>query len=196
MKKYTLAIALLTALGLTACSDPDDQQGDPTNPTNPTQQTQQRQQANDQDTDPAGTAGERDAATMRSSQPAPADSELRPENDIQGRNQMEEFTQQQAEEHAELRTYLTSYTRNNQADSQDQCAFFALGDKPCGGPESYVVYSQKDLSDEDIANLEKRAQRYRELDAMMHAAEGMMSTCDITPEPQVTLENGRCVARN
>ncbi|RUO30027.1 hypothetical protein CWE12_08690 [Aliidiomarina sedimenti] len=190
MKNYALAIALLTALGLTACSDPDDQQGDPTNPT---QQVQQRQQAEDQDT---GTAGERDATTMRSAQPAPADSELRPENDIQGRNQMQEFTQQQAEEHAELRTYLTSYTRNNEADSQDQCAFFALGDKPCGGPESYVVYSQKDLSDEDIANLEKRAQRYRELDAMMHAAEGMMSTCDVTPQPQVTLENGRCVARN
>ena len=84
--------------------------------------------------------------------------------------------------------------QRTEADNREQCALIPYGHKPCGGPESYIVYSQMDMDENDIDELHDKVRRYNQLDAFIKSSQGIMSTCDITPEPEVRFENGRCIA--
>lgn len=69
------------------------------------------------------------------------------------------------------------------------CIALPLGNKPCGGPRRYVVFS-KETTDE--AQLRKLLDEYSIADKTVNKEEGLISTCDMAPEPIVTLENGVC----
>lgn len=99
------------------------------------------------------------------------------------------------QEHRELRDILLAYSRNNAADSAEQCATFPMGHKACGGPEEYQVYSQKGMSASDIETLHQQVERYNQLDAALKITSGVVSNCQITPEPKIRFENGRCQAQ-
>lgn len=175
MKKTRLSLALAAifslSLGLAACSDPDDQRGDPMDPAQET------------------SAAEREARQqeVRDDLMAGDISDLGDASDPQ-------TVRTHEQEHAELQQTLREYLQRTRADNENQCAMLPYGHKPCGGPETYMVYSQKDMSDSDIEQLEQRVARYNQLDAFLKTSSGMMSNCQVTPEPEIRFENGRCVA--
>lgn len=177
MKKFLLS--LLVTFAVTACSDrEDDQRGSPTDPMQQSEQADER----DENASPSPEPGERDSAVDHSAQPAPSLETSDPD-----------AIRSHEDEHAELQTYLNAYLRRTEADNIEQCSMFPYGHKACGGPETYVVYSQKDMSDETIAELENHVERYNQLDAFIKTTRGIVSTCDVTPEPEIRYENGRCV---
>lgn len=186
MKKTCLFFALAAALSLTACGDPDDQHGDPQEPTQQTPATereaQQQELREDTDVNEEATS---DATNLYADIDNLADF-----GNVDDPQQVR--THQQ--EHTELQGELRALLQRTQADSREQCAMIPYGHKPCGGPEAYIVYSQKDMSESDIEALHEKVQRYNQLDAFIKSSRQIMSTCEITPQPEIRFENGRCIA--
>lgn len=92
---------------------------------------------------------------------------------------------------AELYQQIQALTANRQADNVSQCRVAPLGHKPCGGPQSYLVYSVKNL---DEATLLQKIEQYSQLSQARQEAAGLVSDCAIVPEPAVALKDGVCVA--
>lgn len=76
------------------------------------------------------------------------------------------------------------------AESPQQCRVLALGQKACGGPETYVAYS---VFSTDEATLLKQAELYKSMQQRWFKESGMMSDCAIVPPKQVEWANGYCV---
>ena len=75
------------------------------------------------------------------------------------------------------------------ADQVSNCKILPIGDKPCGGPWGYLVYSNKKS---DTVILTELIERYDKLDKIRNEEEGRVSTCDVAQEPVVSLEDGFC----
>ena len=69
------------------------------------------------------------------------------------------------------------------ADSD--CATLAIGAKPCGGPERYLVWSRAATDGRELAEL---ASAFSQARRTAHERSGMLSDCAMVPEPAV-----RCV---
>lgn len=199
MKKTCLFFALAAALSLSACSDPDDQRGDPSDPTQQaaTERDARQQELRDEENGRADASSDgRDPAREPDGQPASALDDDLYASDIDDLGDVEDpaTVRTHTQEHVELQQELREMLGRTRADSRDQCALIPYGHKPCGGPESYIVYSQKDMSDRDIKELHEKVRRYNQLDAFIKSSQHMVGTCEVTPEPQIRFENGRCIA--
>lgn len=75
------------------------------------------------------------------------------------------------------------------ADDVSHCDILPIGDKPCGGPWGYLVYSKQASTD---STLKRLVERYNELDKIRNEEDGIMSPCDMAQPPTLTLENGSC----
>ena len=71
------------------------------------------------------------------------------------------------------------------------CRVVPVGEKACGGPAGYRVYSASDVAPGQVT---AAAEEVTRLDAYANERFEMVSTCDVTPEPSVTVVDGRCVA--
>ena len=76
-----------------------------------------------------------------------------------------------------------------------QCRVAPVGLRPCGGPESHRAWSTRDTR---VQALQRSLQHYAELRRHQQAAEGLLSTCQVLPEPAVRCERaaspiGHCV---
>lgn len=91
----------------------------------------------------------------------------------------------------QLRQQIGVLTEDAQADDVKQCRLLAIGAKPCGGPEEYVVYSTRNTDEDELKAL---ADEYAEIREQWHEANQMVSNCMMTPEPQVQLVDGACTA--
>ena len=224
--RISLALAAIFALGLTACGDPNDQRGDPTDPTQqaPVAERDARQQADERAGQQSADRRDREAlqssarnegnindnldrdgydpATNADTQPVPATQDFhRPDLLAQNFDELGDLEDQdnvraRQEAREELLAEIERTVGEREADDVNQCAFVPMGHKPCGGPERYMVYSQRDMSDSDIETFEAQVSQYNQLDAFIKTAEDRMSTCDITPRPEIRLEGGRCVAQD
>ena len=76
-----------------------------------------------------------------------------------------------------------------EADQPAQCKIVGVGQKPCGGPATYLAYSTRDI--DETAFLAQVA-AYNELAKDFNQRSGMMSDCAIVPVPQVALVAGVC----
>jgi len=92
---------------------------------------------------------------------------------------------------AELDNQIRTMVGIARADSFDQCRLTAVGKRACGGPEYYIAYSTK-VTDEKA--LQKLVNEYTQLRIEHINATQEMSTCEVIPEPQLSLENGVCRA--
>lgn len=92
---------------------------------------------------------------------------------------------------AELDNQIRTMVGIARADSFDQCRLTAVGKRACGGPEYYIAYSTK-VTDEKA--LQKLVNEYTQLRNEHINATQEMSTCEVIPEPQLSLENGVCRA--
>lgn len=79
------------------------------------------------------------------------------------------------------------------ASSPDQCRVVAMGHKPCGGPERYLMYSTQVLNGDKEAEFLKKLQRYNQLSKQFSDNAGMVSDCQMLPEPAVVVRNGFCM---
>jgi len=91
---------------------------------------------------------------------------------------------------AELRQQILAQIANDSCDSSQQCHTLPLGAKACGGPESYVAWSDKSLNGEQLRQLGERYAAARRFD---NAREGLMSNCALTPDPGAVCRAKRCV---
>ena len=74
--------------------------------------------------------------------------------------------------------------------SSSDCALLPVGNKPCGGPESYMPYSK---TNSDVAQLQKLGQQYSEMRKQYNKDNQVMGNCVMTPKPQVSCLRNQCV---
>jgi hypothetical protein len=75
-------------------------------------------------------------------------------------------------------------------DSTIECRTLGVGQKACGGPESYVAWS---IQDSDSARLATLAERLATARKSANNRAGMISTCSVVPDPGAVCLAGRCV---
>jgi hypothetical protein len=71
----------------------------------------------------------------------------------------------------------------------DQCHTLALGNRPCGGPDSYLPWSSEKTSQ---AEIEALGERYKEERRAANAASGARSTCQFMMDPGAVCRAGTC----
>lgn len=79
-------------------------------------------------------------------------------------------------------------TPSCKADSQ--CRSLAVGERPCGGPESYLAYSSARAPD---AELQALGAIYRAERRKAFAESGRVSDCRFMPDPGALCRAGSCV---
>ena len=75
------------------------------------------------------------------------------------------------------------------SDAKD-CRVIAFGDKPCGGPWSFKVYSVSTVDSVGLADL---VAGYNKFNKTLNARYGWMSDCMVVMPPEVDCVEGRCV---
>jgi hypothetical protein len=91
---------------------------------------------------------------------------------------------------AELRQQIQTQIADDSCDSSQQCHTLPMGAKACGGPESYVAWSDKSLDGEKLRQLGERYAAARRFD---NSRTGLMSNCALTPDPGAICRAKRCV---
>lgn len=86
-------------------------------------------------------------------------------------------------EEVELLIADKSCTRNG------QCKVMAYGDKACGGPVGYLVYSSGNVDEHE---LEALVEELTTLQGLMNEAYGYFSDCSIPSPPDVSCLDGNC----
>ena len=74
-------------------------------------------------------------------------------------------------------------------DDIDDCRYIAFGDKPCGGPWEYLIYSS---SATDSAWLASKVRAYNRFQDMMNHKYGYISDCSIPNPPNLECVEGIC----
>lgn len=77
------------------------------------------------------------------------------------------------------------------ASSVAQCRVVGLGAKPCGGPQSYLVYSAAQGNETELL---AKVARYNLLVQQHNQQLGLISDCAVVPKPGVVLMEGACRA--
>ena len=75
-------------------------------------------------------------------------------------------------------------------DARD-CRSIAFGDKPCGGPWSYKVYSVTGVDTLQVAGM---VDAYNKFNTVLNNRYGWMSDCMVVMPPNIDCMEGRCVA--
>lgn len=90
---------------------------------------------------------------------------------------------------ADLYQQIKTLVGDANASNASFCRKVGVGHRPCGGPESYLVYSSEGIDEPKLLAL---IAQYGSLRKAEHEASGMMSTCEMIPEPSVVWANGQC----
>ncbi|RUO26242.1 hypothetical protein CWE09_05870 [Aliidiomarina minuta] len=170
MKTSFYAGALLAAaFTVTACGPPD--QEDPADPT-PEQQPREAFRGDSEPTDLTDAERRSQEGTYP-----------RAEEGMPGER-----------EHQQLYEDITRYEHRTQADNPAQCEVMALGFNPAGGPERYIVYSTRDMDNEERYQLQANLDRYNQAERNMWSDQQATNEAQRTERPEVRLEDGHCVA--
>ncbi|HET8816814.1 MAG TPA: hypothetical protein VFM61_05130 [Pseudidiomarina sp.] len=92
---------------------------------------------------------------------------------------------------AEMNNAIRSMVGVAAATNLSQCRMLEVGARPCGGPEYYIAYSTENVDPETI---ETMAEEYTELRRWLNEEQQMMGTCEVIPEPKLSLQGGVCRA--
>lgn len=74
----------------------------------------------------------------------------------------------------------------------NSCKLLEVGQKACGGPQRYIVYSSESISNEK--RLIDLVRRYNQL--TLEHSQDKVSTCEFVSRPEVRLVNGMCKVHN
>ena len=97
----------------------------------------------------------------------------------------------QADMRESLGDTITNMALDLSCDTNDQCKSIGFGDKPCGGFQSYKVYSTKTLDDSTFTKMVKN---YNALDKQNNLKNQMASTCDMLMQPSTSCVQGQCTS--
>lgn len=89
-----------------------------------------------------------------------------------------------------LRAKVTLIEQANECDSNAQCKVIAAGNRPCGGPSHYMLYSTKITSDEKAKSVADELTKY---ESLHNAQTGMQSICAMLTKPTTQCINNKCV---
>lgn len=92
----------------------------------------------------------------------------------------------------QMRALIEQEVGDASAERAQQCAVLPVGERACGGPQAYVVYSTV-VSDE--RKLRELARQYTEAEQKYNRISGTMSTCSAVVPPEVQFERGKCTGR-
>jgi len=90
---------------------------------------------------------------------------------------------------------MTEISTNRYCESNSDCAVLPVGERACGGPSNYVVYSTQ-VGEESIAQLRLLAERSKQLAKQMNQKSQLMGICQVLPAVSVHCLKNECVARN
>jgi hypothetical protein len=89
----------------------------------------------------------------------------------------------------EIQNYINSFY----CSEESGCGFIAFGSKPCGGPRTYLLYS----NNVDLAKLQQMVKKYNELDDLYNKQTNAISDCMYQlPPTEVKCVNGLCTIIN
>ncbi|RXE89206.1 MULTISPECIES: hypothetical protein [Pseudoalteromonas] len=85
---------------------------------------------------------------------------------------------------------LENVVADKSCDNDTQCKVIAVGDRACGGPSSYQVYSTKSA---DEAQVKQLAEQITTLERAYNMQNQMMSICQHLIEPATQCVENKCV---
>lgn len=88
------------------------------------------------------------------------------------------------------KTELNTLIADTQCDTSTQCRVNAVGSRACGGPSSFIVYSTKSVSEEQVTALSDKVTK---LESNYNAQKGMMSICQHLTTPSTQCVENKCV---
>jgi secreted trypsin-like serine protease len=95
---------------------------------------------------------------------------------------------------AKLKKTIDAEIGKPRAKRLTQCRVIAFGAKPCGGPRTYLVYSNLKTNEPKLKRL---VSEYNSLEEKLNREGNLGSDCMFVGEPQITLLNGMCrIKRN
>jgi hypothetical protein len=85
----------------------------------------------------------------------------------------------------EIQNYINSFSC---AESVG-CSFIAFGTKPCGGPNTYLIFSKS----VNLTKLKEMVENYNEMNSLYNIQTNAVSDCMyVTPPTEVKCVNGVC----
>ncbi|UQD55655.1 hypothetical protein [Flavobacterium sp. K5-23] len=85
----------------------------------------------------------------------------------------------------EIQNYINSFSCSDSIG----CSYIAFGSKPCGGPRSYLVFSNS----VDLAKLQDMVKAYNEIDRLHNIQNNAVSDCMlVSPPTEIKCVNGVC----
>jgi hypothetical protein len=85
---------------------------------------------------------------------------------------------------------LKTLTADSQCDNSAQCKVVAVGSRACGGPSSYLVYSNKTANEQAVEQLSKKI---TSLESQFNAENSMVSICQHLMAPGAQCVENKCV---
>lgn len=92
---------------------------------------------------------------------------------------------------AEMRREIDALIGDAEGASIEDCRYVGLGDKPCGGPWEYLVYS---ASSTNLTALAERVTAYNAFEEEMNRRYMYISDCMYEMPPVLVYRDGRCLA--
>ena len=86
---------------------------------------------------------------------------------------------------------IDTYIGDTECDSAEDCRALPFGNKPCGGPWSYKIFS---ISSTDSVELDGMIKSYFEFNGVLNERYGWSSDCMYVTPPEVDCVEGHCVA--
>lgn len=87
---------------------------------------------------------------------------------------------------------ITGMATNISCKVASDCAFLSIGERACGGPSSYKIYS-KQIGEEAIKKLHALAAESTTLARKANKDNGLASTCEFYPLPSLSCIENQCV---
>ena len=100
--------------------------------------------------------------------------------------------QQSFADEAQLLQQIQLEISSDRCTSDNQCTTIPIGEKACGGPERWLSCTRESAKKPALAPL---LAQLITLQKQRNARSGMLSDCQISPEPQAMCRANRCVLR-
>lgn len=111
--------------------------------------------------------------------------------EVQQKQPVTELTK--ASDLKELELEVRRMVKTPAADNPEQCKIVEMGHKPCGGPERYLLYSEKTMNVDERELFLEKLKQYNELSRRFLEKSEMVSDCEVLPKPTVVLQKGFCI---
>jgi len=93
---------------------------------------------------------------------------------------------------AQLGKEIEEFVKNKACSGGDNCRAMAIGNKPCGGPTSFLIYS---LSNTDEKQLSAKVKKYSDLQKALNIKYNRVSDCSLVVLPTVDCLKGVCTSK-